>query len=117
MGAVEEGVSDGVVRLLLFQSPYKRDGFTIRTVTEEGGERGHDVCVFVDKRLRLYEHTGGVAEFGDVGGRDHPFDGIEVFVGEPRAVDINVESKEGAGGVPDLGFVGPKSPFLFKTKI
>jgi hypothetical protein len=44
----------------------------------------------------------------DVGGRDHPLDGIEVFVGEPRAVDINVESKEGAGGVPDLGFVAPR---------
>jgi hypothetical protein len=49
MGAVEEGVSDGVARLLLFRSPCKRDGFTIRTVAEEGGERGHGVCVFVDE--------------------------------------------------------------------
>ncbi len=42
----------------------------------------------------LYKHAKGGAELVEVGGWDHPADGVEVFGGEADAGGVNLKAKK-----------------------
>ena len=60
----------------------------------------------------LYKDAKGGAELVEVGGWDHPADGVEVLGGEADAGGVNLKTKEDAAGVADGGFGGIQLPIL-----
>ena len=63
-----------------------------------------DVGIVGDKAATLDENAQSRTEFVEVGGRDHPADGVQVFVGEAGALDVDFETEEDTRGVAHLGF-------------
>ncbi len=49
-----------------------------------------------DETGGLNKNTKRAAQFGQVGGRDHAADGIEVFVGQACSVCVDFETEEDA---------------------
>ena len=60
----------------------------------------------------MHENAQGLPHFGDVGGRDHAPDRIQIFVREPGARFVNGESEKGTGGETDVGFSSVECPIF-----
>ena len=65
-----------------------------------------DVGIVGDKAATLDENAQSRTEFVEVGGREHPADGVQVFVCEADATCINLKAKENAARVADGGLGG-----------
>ncbi len=74
----------------------------------EGCEGDCDVGVFGDVSAALHEDAQGGAGLVELGGWDHPADGVEVFVGEADAggVHLKTEKNTANSSVADSGFRG-----------
>ncbi len=72
--------------------------------------------VFGDVAAALDENAKGEAELVEVGGWDHPADGVQVFGGEADAGGVNLEAEEDTAGVANGGFGGIQLQIFFDTQ-
>jgi hypothetical protein len=93
MDAIKEEIPDVVVGVLLGGGPQERHGFAVGGLCE-GCEGYGDVGVFGNVTAALGKDAKGGAELVEVGGWDHPADGVEVFGGEADAGGVNLKAKE-----------------------
>jgi hypothetical protein len=75
------------------------------------------VGIFGNRAATLYKNTKGGAELVEVGGGNHPADGVEVLGGEADAGGVHLKAKEDTAGVTDGGFGGVQLPIFLNTQI
>ena len=72
-----------------------------------------NVGVVGDEAAALDEDAQSRPEFMEVGGGNHPADGVQVFVCEVDAFGVYFKSKKHTARVADCGFGGIQLPMFF----
>ena len=103
-----------VITVLSFLCPGEGDRLAV-FAARELSERAHNMRIFGDESCRLHKNAQGLSHFGDVGGRDHAADRVEIFVCEPGARLVHGEPEEGTRGKPDVSFGCIESPIFSGT--